>query len=711
MPLIMIWNTLAAPRVDQFGRWLSDLDLAARLIKSWLGKRLSDGKMIERETSAFPVFRFYNLALTARITPLQFGAVVTESERGLAGSMTAVLNAWRLTDEWANRVREARLIGELMDVLVQITAGALGSIRRFATPSAEMFNPASARAVNLVGLGALAFRSIGAGREGLWEAAQRLERALRAPPPPQRTAAATVAGAAAGAAAAAAGAGPASAVAGAVAAAATSAETEETGPPLPLAVRLDAGLRTIAGAILIVPALGALLISMGRDLILWARHTLTDELFAIEQSVFDLRQSMLTGFRNGLHAFSMTAAQFLVLARDYALGHLRHWARFGVAYLEGVAEGVTAFTAQFETFWNGVNDLIQNLIEYSQRLMAIDLGEVIHNVLVLIEDAIDYIDFNFYPVLESPAGYDAPAQFPVTIGDLVLNEGGGIEAREQLALAATRLRAALAGASGIGLYTGAGQSATGINFNSLIRGISVLLPRLNQAPLDLRAQPVLSFSQAAEPDLTALVLRPLQEGVTRSVIQIGHAAQRGAEGIMVGLLDMLDGTALRFRGAAVDAVRISSLGHYRQFIAGGEDLVQQMFPDERPSPPTGLEPTGRVFATWLQGSFNAVGAVIGGYIGFLLEEWEQHLEANADTPVQVTETSPRILLERARLGRVHMEEMRIVAGRQDTGSDLAARVAAGFRGAVRNAYAEGRNRLGHFTAVATAREAPEAAAP
>jgi hypothetical protein len=701
MPIILIWNELAAPRERQFKRWLTELSVAAGLLKSWLSKRLSEGERIERETRGFPIFQFFNQALTARIAPFQHGVLVTEPRSGLRGNMEAVANAWRLGDEWSLRAREARLINELMGVLVDITQAARDSVERYSTPSASMFNPNTAQVSDLFGLGALTFRSLGEGRAGLWEAAQRIERAMRPELPANPVAAGAISMSA----------GIAGRIGGPIAEARVYAWTHglfsgsgavEGPATLPLAMGLDEILRYIAGAILIIPALSALVMEMGQDLLLWVRQTVIEELFSIEQWVFEFRQNLLTGLSSGLNAFSQTAAQFLVMARDYALAHLSHWARFSVAYVEGLMNGIGAFTDQLGAFWNGVNDLIQALMSYTQRLMDIQLGAVVHNVLVLIADAIDWLDTNFYPATESPPDYDAPNQFPVTIGELVLNEGGGVRARNELTTATARFGEALRGAQGLGPYQAVGSHFMGMNLFGLVPAVAQLLPRLARAPLAARPQPVLRYTAATEPDLVAAIITPLRQGFTHSLTEITDGAGRTIEGITGGLTNMLDGVAADFSAAATDAVRLGSFRNVRRIIASAEGLVQRVFPDMAPSSTTGLERTAQVFAVWLQGHFNAVGAVIGGYLGFLLDQWRQHLEANEDTSVAVTPTSPRILLERARLGRVHLEEMRIVARPQATDGDLARRVAEGFRAAVRDAYVRGEARLGEFRATAQA---------
>lgn len=692
MPIILIWNTLATPKEKQFNRWLKELNIAAALLQTWLGKRLKESEQIERDTRGFPVFRFYNLALTARVTLFQHGAlVVAEPHAGLRQNMGAVADAWRFDQTWALRAREAQLINNLMGVLVDITQSSLNSIERFATPSAAMFNPQTARISDLPGLGALAFRALGEGRDELWERGQRLERALRPPLPSNRVAAgvidisSNIAGILGGPVAEA-----------SVYARAHAALSPSAAPQLPLAMRLDEGLRYIAGAILIIPAMSALLIELGRDLLQWMRQTVIEELYSIEQWVFDLRQNILTSLSSGFRAFAHATAEFLVLAREYIVAHLTHWARFGTAYVEGLINGLGEFTGQLNTFWRTVYDLFQTFMDYSNQLMAVELGSVVHQVLALIEDAINWLNFNFYSVFDSPTLYHAPPPFSVSLGNLILNEGTGATARTQLGLALRRMRAALQGASGVGFYLSIGSHFAEKNLFGLINSVNALLPALGREPVGARAQPVLRYTSESEPDLVGLIITPAREGLTQSITILTNSASQGVENVTAALTGLATRVATDFSAAAISAVRLGSLHNTRQIIADSQALVDHVFPNASQSRPTGLETIAHAFGTWLQGGFNAIGAVIGGYLGFLLEQWQRHLEAHEDTPVMVTPTSPRILLERARLGRVHLEEMRIVAGPQIPSRALAQQVAQNFRTAICSAYVEGETRLSGF---------------
>jgi len=698
MPIILIWNAAASPRERQFLRWVAELNVAGAAIGKWLGKRLKEADEIERETRGFPVVLFYNLALTVRVAPLQAGAILSGDEPGILDSFREIGRAWRIDRVWTNRVRETELLPGLARALADMTQSVLASIDRFRTPTAAMFNPEGARASDLFGIGALAFRALGQGRLTILQSLGRVEAALN-PPKPEAAAAGAAVGAAAGAIA-----GPAAgSMAAAAARAAVSARSAEAAAaPLPLYMRLDEGLRYIAGAVLILPAIGAMAIQLAQDVMLWIRHTVIEFAFGLEQDIFDLRQTILTGLRDGLTTFSTVSAQFLVIARDYALGHIRHWARFSAVYMRGLVNGISGFATQFQTFWSHVMTLVNTIIAWSQRLMGVDVGGVVHHFLRVLSRTIAFLDFHFYAIGDSPQSYSAPRQFPVTLGGLVLNEGGGVRARRELETAFSRVVAAMRGASGLNFNLALFSRLGDINLFQALNGLNGLIQRLGTRPRALRGQPLLRYSQETEPDLARQVIEPMRTALHRNVRDISNAAQQAAENSVVAITQMFDGVATAFSAAALQAVRLGSMRTYDRIMQGSEAFVRDTFPNERRSQPTGLEAIGRAFGTWMQGAFEGLGAIAAGWLGFILGEWTQHLDANADTPVQVFETSPAILLERARLTRVHMPEMRVVAGAQTTNADLARRIAQRFRVAVQDAHRDGEDRLGAWRSAAAA---------
>jgi hypothetical protein len=670
MPIILIWNAAALPFERQFRRWLKEMELYAGGIGSFLGKRKKEGDRIDNATAGFPVFRFYNLSLTARVTSAQSGALLTEPIPTLGDHFRNIGEDWRVDREIANRAREAQLIGRLFGALEQMVSGVLASIQRFERPSAAMFDPRGGQASDLFGLAALAFNALSMGRKGILHRAERIAEALRRPAEKAESGSALpaeTAGAAAG----------------------------ETAA-LPLAMQMDNWLRYVGGALLILPAAGALLIHMGEDLVAWLRRFVIDLFERHERTIVDLRQTMFAQVRDGLRDLSAVSVGLFGMAANYVSDLIRHWVGFGRGYISGVATGVANFSREFGQFWGGVHKMVMELIRYGAAVMSLDLTQVVHQVLWIIKEAIEFIDTNYYPIGESPTMYTPPGSpIRVNLGELALAEGGGATARDELGRALALLEQARIGADQMGMAINVGVAGwfTDINIPGLLGGVRRLLPRLGVRPGSAAAQPILRYSTAAEPDLAALIVEPMRARFETALGTVSTRIENGVEGIVTSTVTLLGGAAVTFTAAALIAANLGNEPRWQQIVANADQMAARAFPGMPEARPTGLEAVGRTFGLWLQANFDTLGAILGGYLRFVLDEWMSHLDANADTPVEVDATSPKKLLQRAQLGRVHMTRLRIAVPANLPDRALADHVAARFRGEVGRAYARGQSRF------------------
>jgi hypothetical protein len=669
MPIILVWNVFALPRAPLLKRLIGDLNVASLLLEKGLRRRLEDSERADGLTRAFPVFRFTDEAVSAYVTRSQYGQALVATSPGWAERLAPILPAWNLPRTVGLRVREANLLPRLLAALAQATSAIAGSISRFATPRPEMFREGAVSAVDIFGMGAMAFRALGAGRAGLYVRFRELADALNEP------AAATPPG---------------------------GASRDAPPPDLPLDMRVDDFNRIVVGALILLPAVSLLAVQIGPDILAWLRNFVLTEFFDVEQAVYDLRAQLFTSLAHGLSTYVSAAVSFLMTARDYALAHLDHWVAFAGAYLDGLHGGLTAFVTQFGTFWNGVRTLIAALIGYGDQILAIDLTDVIQRALVAFQYVCDFMIHLAYDKDENPARYVAPAAFPVNVGQLVLGEGGGQQARQELARGAGRLRALLAGSRGLQALGSIGTALKDINFQGLLAGVDLLGSRLNHPVLALPDQPVLRYSDQTEPDLVALVIRPAHAGLNSMVANLSTTMNTEVQATAAGLATMLDTAADTFDRAAAGAAR-SSLGPiFRRIVNQADEIATGLFPLEAARVPNALEPLAERFGTAMLGAFSALQQVVGGYLGFVLAEWRAHLNANEDTPVEVNATSPRILLKRARLGRVHLPEMVIHLSGHTPSASTAGLVARRFAGEIRAAYARGDARLDALRAAATA---------
>jgi hypothetical protein len=483
---------------------------------------------------------------------------------------------------------------------------------------------------------------------------------------------------------------------------------------LPLATRLrdintqiDEIVRYVAGALFVIPALSELLRRIGADALVALRYSLLAKLEEIEALAYAYRRRMFLAFRDGMAAYTEVALQMMTRISGYAVDYVRVFTEIGVALLRGVTDGVGAFADQLQTFWQGVTEVIDKVVSFGTAVISIDLGQVIHLALVTVEDAIDWLGFNFYGIFDQPEGYDAPEQFPVTIGEIVLEEGAGVRANNEIRTAIRRLTAAVRGAGGISVIGPIVFKATKgkVHLHNLMTGLDMVSVALSLPRAPLAGQPVLTFDASSEPNLVVEVITPLRNGLARAVTDVGTAADTAVGDIFTAAGTALTETARTFSEASAAAAARRPLALMRRLAGDPEALLQSLFGDQETAAkePSSLAPVGRAFEGWLlQGGFDTIGRVAAGYLKFVLDEWLLHVAENRDTPVEVTPTSPKLLLQRAVLGRVHVPELRIVARGNPLGRPLAERIAAEFRSAVRQAYRTGGERLGQYAAAAAA---------
>ena len=429
MPIILIWDLTVFPWLKQFGRWFDNMRRSCFLLDRWLEKRLKETEDVERLTSRFPVFRFYNEAVAAEIVSIQLGSLLTAPVMSIGAHLERALGQWDVPRRVKASIRSNQLLPELFRVLEELTAGILASVNRFTGPVKDikgLFDPKTRTASDLFGLGALTFRAVGSSRDQIFKAAQQVHRAFYPPPKPVDLpgGAGTV-----------------------------------PNPPstLPMEFQLDAILRYVVAGLLVLPALGQLLGVIGNDLLLHLRFFLLGKLEEIERRSHAFRRQILDVFISGLQNYGEKAALFVLAARDVAIGYIQFYAKVGTEYLHGVVGGVTAFAKQLQTFWTGLVDVISKVIGYGNAVISVDIGTILHNGLVTVEDAIETIDTHLYEIGEEPDFYDAPDDpFPVTIGEMVLNEGAGVRANRELSEAIRLLRAAWNGAHPISRAVNAG---------------------------------------------------------------------------------------------------------------------------------------------------------------------------------------------------------------------------------------------------------------
>ena len=690
MPIIILWNLTVAGSLPQFRRWFDSFERSSFLLERWFERRMRYAEDLDRTTMRFPVFRFYNEAVTARLVDSQKGLLLTEPVPSVGSHLERALGQWNVPARVRRSRRESRLLPELFRVLEEITAGVKSSIDRFETPFPEMFDPRRRSARDLPGLALLAYKAFATSGEQTLGAARNVKRALTGPVPAP----------------------PEVALPGAPPA--PTFMDEPRAMLAPYEARIDELTRYVVAGILIVPALAGLIGTMGNDALLFVRWTALEFFERMERKAFAFRRRVLMVFVRDVPSYARQGLLLLEVAREWAIGHLRFYARVGIEYMRSLIGGVTTFAEQLADYWSKVTGVIRKVLAYGQAIIDMDVGPVLHKALVAIKDAIETIaDLLYADDDDPPQMYTPPPVFAVTVRELILNEGAGTRAHRELLVGGELLRRAWNNSSITRRVIGgvAVETFAGYNIPGLIRGVIGLgalsvLPRRDYDAL-AAAQPTLTFDTSTLPDLNARIIEPFARDLTAAVEGGIGGVSTAIGGVVGSVVTLLDGTAETFDRAAVEASWLGSRNLLNELVGDVDGLMVSLFPEQPAGPePTGLQPLAGAYAQWLvQGGFDTIGGVMAGFLSFVLDEWATHLAENRDTPVEITETSPRKLRERAVLGRVHTRELRIVARGQEVGRPLAARLAERFRGAVQEAYAEGQERLAALAAL------PEAATP
>ena len=678
MPIILIWNAQAAPFERQVKRWLKELGQYGGIISKWLGGRLSQANKVERDSRAFPVVMFYNLSLTARVTGLQRGALWSEGPPGLGDSFARIGAQWNIPREISDRYTEARLMPRLLRILARMTGAARGSVTRLHDAPASMFNPGALTAVDLVGLGSLAFRSVGNGRAGILDLGTRVHSALFGSGQDVNGAALASGGAAAA--------------------------------TLPFHMQLDNILRYITGALLVIPVMGDLVTRLGHDILLFLKNSVMDQVFAAERQVLEFRQSLLGNMNAALQTYAGAMIDLLTLVQTQMSDYFRRTIAFYAVYAYALSLGVSRFFGQFRTLWDAVRSIVGGVVHFIGMLGAMNLGPLMQGVFETLEALIDDIHYIAHGIF-GPDKYEAPDPRTLTLTDFIMNQGNGPWAHRNLQEGMGSLNAALDEWPTRRFYFRQleeylrDNQGIDLDIEGMLDGATQLVPLLDQPALPAAPlPPALRIHRRPMPDIHQLFLDPARQAINTALIDAGNAANQGTQTITSEIVTLLEGVSFTFSHAANGAATAEFTDAHATILRQSEHEANALFPNsELRLFQSDLGPLAATYANWLVSSapeagMNIMSASLSGYLRFVLEEWEQHRLAGEGTPVQINETSPRILLERAQVGRVHTRRMQITATGHETDGALAARIASRFGTEISNAYASGVERLATLTA-------------
>lgn len=665
MPVIVLWAEAAAPWEAAVHRWLKNMQQSTVLMEKWLRLRVPAAERLDEKTRDFPILRYYNTALTAMVTEMQFGSLLDAPVMSVGDHVERALEKWNVKRNVDEQKRSAELPGEALQTIDEIATGILRSLLKFETVDKDSWDPKKRTAVDLIGLAGLAWTTVGGNREGIYQAIKRTTEALGIP--------------------------------------ANDNWRGRAPPKLPLEMRIDQLTRYVVAGLLVIPALSRILRQTGKDALTLVRYRALAKFEEYERKFQGYRKRMFVAFYNGIAAVVEVSIYLILRVGQLITDYVGAFANIGTDYVKGLASGLAEFTKQLPDLWKGIIDVINQVVGYVGAITQIDIGEVLHNALETVGVVIEWFTHMYYDDDNSPPAYGAPAQFSVTVGQLVLKEGPGVKANEQLEIATTRLAYAVHNTPGTWplLHKAALHKWGGIHIDNTIFGLERVIAALNLPRDSGGPQEKLKLDFGKQVDISATIIKPLGIKLNDAIGKLGTAADSAVGDVFTAAQGRLDGTAATFHKAAQAAAAWGPKGFVAKMVGDADAFLKKLFGDQSPEGrKTGMEALALAFATWMQGGFDTIALVADRYVRFMLDEWAEQIGKNEDLPLQVTPTSPKKLLERAELGRVHMPRLRIHAINSVINEPLANQVAGEFKEAIEEAYRSGLGRLAEFTELA-----------
>jgi hypothetical protein len=646
--------------------------LAQRAVAQVLGKRRSTAAAVELATRGFPIVRFYDEAVTMKITAAQKGAVeLTAPPQAFLDQLWRGAQAgWEGFFRVIPRVDEATVINRFAGGLERTVAEIEASVRRFEKPTAEMFEPDARRGSDLFGLAALAFRTLAeASRRG--GEVDRLTGQVRA----------TLA---------------------IVRGGETPAAGEGAAPARSLTETLDAAGLQLVGATVAIGVLPRLLVVLLEGAVLRVKVWLLDELTAIERHVLDFRANVFRRAFTGLTAWAdrgidIASAVHRVVGSNLAF-MLRFWRELGTQ----VARGVRDFVVQLTNYLRDWVTLLNALPGWIDVLVRFDLSELLRSSLGRVVSVIP--SFSLSDLLDSDARR-------VNIG-----------LRERLLTAIDAAEAAAGGVAGLLGPVGRWIVREKIRYvRRQARRARWLVRELFPGPSlppgllgTVFINPPVPFPAEAPPlrfrsDAPNLYETLFGGGRGARIVGFFHGLESSVQGgISEGVTRTIGGLSQLstvFGTAAAQAARFRR-GDELERVAGEASLLAGgVFGPEVESERKALErrapdAVARAFESWLaDGGFVLIGEAIPAYVGEAARHWYEQVLHGEELTAPLTATSPRILRRRAVLGKVTMRRMTLwSAPGEALEAELADRVADRFEEAVAEAYETGRARLRELAA-------------
>lgn len=627
------------------------------LLDDWLAQRLNRMGELERRTRAFPVFAFAGRALSVVVDAQQHGALRPYRNAGQAWGAPFVAFGRGFT-RIPQAVEDELILPNLLDAVQGVIALIGASVDRLVDPRPGTFDPRNARAADLFGLFAMAWRGLTASTGQLRLLVRDIGLA--------RDRFAAPAHAAGGSAAA-----TLDASAGTVVASSGGSDV------------LDDVGRWLAGAIALLPAIPDWIQTLASAAWLHGRFWLLDTFQGIEARVFELRRQVLGFLLQALPGLLREVPALVAALATMLQWSIRYFALVARIYFEVAVDALTRFVRGIYTQINGFIDTINDILSLVDRILDFDLLQLIKPFMGAAGVVIDMIGVRFTvdDLIEAGTGTVNMVMYGTLKGAIIaaraaIVAGGHIPLVGRLPFVGARLNA---------------FRRMLLRKLGLVEQIVDALFRDTGGPMVETAGPRIT----SMPNFYDLLFGAPPADLARQVREFGSALGGNVGALFERVAGTLRGFAAVFARTAADLARTGPAGRMARFGRDAAGMANELYDDQIRAlgDRVRAEPIG-AFERWLAGNgFRIIERAIPLYIAEMRAWWREQARTGEGPYLEVTPTSPHILARRARLGRVRVPRLTIRAGGRAHDEALVRELAQRFHDAIRNAYADGQRQL------------------
>jgi hypothetical protein len=627
----------------------------SNLLERWLGERLERMNALERRTRAFPIFAFEGLVLSVTIDAQQHGALRAYRNAGQAWAAPFVAFGRGFT-RIPQAVEDEMVLPNLLGAIEGVFALIGGSVDRLVDPRASTFDPRNARASDLFGLFAMAWRGLSSSTGQLRLLVRDLGLARDRFAAPAGTGTTAVPG--------------------------PDSITAETPGGSDTLGDIQRGL---TAAIMLLPAIPDWIQTLASAAWLRARTWLLDTFQGIEARVFDLRRQVFEFMLQTLPGMLREVPALVGALATMLQWSIRYFALVARVYFEVAVEALTRFVQGIYRQINGIIDTINDVLSLIDRIMDFDLLQLIKPLMGPAGTIIDMMGVRF------------------TLNDLIEAGTGAVNLVMYATLKGAILAARAAISAGSALvpplarhlpYLGPRIRSTErmlLHKLGLLEQVIDALFRDTGGPMVETAAPTIT----PMPNFYDLLFGAPPADLAQMLRDFGSALGGNVRMLFERVSDTLRNLGGVFARTANDLARTGPAERMARFGREAAGMANALYDDQIRALGERIRgtPIG-TFERWLAGNgFRIIEAVIPLYIAEMRAWWREEARAGEGPYIEITPTSPHILARRAHLGRVRVPRLTLRANNRTHDETLVRELAQSFHDAVRNAYADGQRRL------------------